>query len=146
MAFPHSQQAGVSTSEPIDISPVVWSQYKETIEDLYINQNLPLNIVMAEMESVHHFRARYDFDLLCIHLSLMYPVSIPQYKRKLHDWHFKKNKKSTEWQAINKSLKRRSLASEDALVIDNGRDISRKRLKRALARHCLPSLVPNQGL
>lgn len=131
MAFHHSQQAAASTSEPIDIQRGVWSRFKDIIEDLYINQDLKLNSIKVEMERMHGFKAMYNFDVLRLCLSLTYPASIPQYKRKLHDSHFKKNKKSTEWQAVSRSLKRRNLASDDALVYTNGRAVDSKRLKRA---------------
>lgn len=59
MALSRYPPEAASASEPLNIPPVNWVQYKDLIEDLYIKQNLPLGIVVIEMEKRYHFQARY---------------------------------------------------------------------------------------
>lgn len=59
MALSRYPPEAASVSEPLDIPPVNWVQYKDVIEDLYIKQNLPLGNVVIEMEKRYHFQARY---------------------------------------------------------------------------------------
>jgi hypothetical protein len=66
--------------------------------------------------------------------------SIPQYKRKLKAWGFEKNHKSSEWQAIDRGLNRRSLGQTSARVTIKNSTLGPRKIERGLRRHVLPSL------
>ncbi|KIW55161.1 hypothetical protein PV05_07465 [Exophiala xenobiotica] len=66
--------------------------------------------------------------------------SIPRYKRKMKEWGFKKNHKSSEWQAIDRGLNRRSLDQSTARVTIKDSTLGPRKIERGLRRHVVPSL------
>ena len=128
------------------ISRETWAAKKDTIELLYVKQDLELGTVVTMMNDLCSFSARYAaVSGIKSLLPLTHP-SIQQYKRKFNEWGFKKNKKASEWLAISRGLKRRGIGADDAVVSSDGKQISAKRLKRELARHDRPTMMPRQGL
>ncbi|KAK5325700.1 hypothetical protein LTR83_001939 [Exophiala xenobiotica] len=109
---------------PILSTPVLdWESHKDIIEELYIKKDRPLGDVRQELEKWYTFEA-----------------SIPQYKRKLKAWGFEKNHKSSEWQAIHRSLNRRSLDQTSARVTIKNSTLGPSKIERGLRRHVVPSL------
>ncbi|KAK7897749.1 hypothetical protein LTR67_004379 [Exophiala xenobiotica] len=109
---------------PISSTPVLdWESHKNIIEELYIKKDRPLSDVRQELEKWYAFEA-----------------SIPQYKRKLKAWGFEKNHKSSEWQAIHRSLTRRSLDQTSARVTIKNSTLGPRKIERGLRRHVVPSL------
>ncbi|KAK5446595.1 hypothetical protein LTS15_009527 [Exophiala xenobiotica] len=109
---------------PILSAPVLdWESHKDIIEELYIKKDRPLGDVRQELEKWYAFQA-----------------SIPQYKRKLKAWGLEKNHKSSEWQAIDRSLKRRNLDQSTARVTIKNSTLRPRKIERGLRRHVVPSL------
>ncbi|RYP69162.1 hypothetical protein DL771_006256 [Monosporascus sp. 5C6A] len=103
-----------------------WEHFKEPIRQLWIEENLPLNDVVARMET-YGFKRRK-----------------PQYERKLKVWGFRKNLTEVERHDIARTTAKRRRDGKESEVLLNGTQLSSKRVKRAMARMPLSSIY-SQG-
>ncbi|RYP44760.1 hypothetical protein DL768_008805 [Monosporascus sp. mg162] len=99
-----------------------WEHNKEVIHQLWIEENLSLNDVVARMET-YGFKRRK-----------------PQYERKLKAWGFRKNLKKAERLDIARTTAKRRRDGKESEVLLDGTQLSSKRIKRALARIPLSSI------
>jgi hypothetical protein len=62
-----------------------------------------------------------------------------QYIGKLDQWGFKKNSTDEKWKFIARTLEKRELDGKESDTYINGKLVPRKRVKKEVSRHCLPS-------
>jgi hypothetical protein len=124
------------------ISEAEWQVYKEEIEVLYLTENKSREEVMAAMAKTHGFQARFvDHCPLIIYLTsgADRPNSKAQYIRKFEKWGFKKNSTDENWKYIAQKLQKRNLEGKESDTYVNGKLVPRKRVKKEVSRHFLPS-------
>ncbi|KAI0596856.1 hypothetical protein F4775DRAFT_563010 [Biscogniauxia sp. FL1348] len=107
--FSQAATARVSSDE--------WARHRDTILDLYVGEDLTLQILAGRMENDHGFRA-----------------SISQYEAQLKRWGARKNLKTHEWKPILDRIDRIPRGINSRVVIC-GRVMPSRRLRRA-RRHC----------
>jgi hypothetical protein len=116
--------------------------YKEEIKVLYLIKNKSREDVKAAMEKTHGFQARVvDHRLLIICLTSCADRcnSKAQYIRKFEHWGFKKNSTDEKWKYIGYKLQKRNLEGKESDTYVNGKLVPRKKVKKEVPRHCLPS-------
>ncbi|KAJ4524279.1 hypothetical protein HRR74_002476 [Exophiala dermatitidis] len=118
--------------ERVTISTETWNEHKENIRYYYLNHGLSLADVRWHMQYIFGFSA-----------------SEQQYKRKLTQWRFVKNHKSSTYRMIGHTLNRRRLDPYSAEVRIGNEVLSPQRLQRRLRRHNPPTLQmqnPRSGI
>lgn len=119
-----------------------WQVYKEEMEVLFLTENKSMEEVMAAMGKTHGFQARFvDHSPLIFYLTSGADRfnSKPQYIRKFKQWGFKKNSTDEDWKFIARKLQKRNLEGKESNTYINGKLVPRKKLKREVSRHSLPS-------
>lgn len=62
-----------------------------------------------------------------------------QYIRKFEQWGFKKNSTDEKWKYVAHKLQKRDLEGKESDIYVNGKLVTRKKVKKEVSRHSLPS-------
>ncbi|KAL2394477.1 hypothetical protein ABEF95_000922 [Exophiala dermatitidis] len=108
--------------ERVTISTETWNKHKDDIRYYYLEHGMSLADVRWHMQYIFGFTA-----------------SEQQYKRKLTQWRFVKNHKSSTYRMIGHTLNRRRLDPYSAEVRIGNEVLSPQRLRRRLRRHNPPT-------
>lgn len=142
---PADEVTGTESSIMLDtrnIPEAEWQVYKEEIEVLYLTEKKSIKEVMAAMDKTHGFQARFlDHCPLINYLTSGADRfnSKAQYIRKFKQWGFKKNSRDEDWKFIARKLQKRNLEGKESDTYINGKLAPRKKVKKEVSRHSLPS-------
>jgi hypothetical protein len=77
--------------------------------------------------------------LICIKADSL--VSKSQYERQFKKWHFRKNLKNAEWNAVNVHLSKRKRDGKESDLYVDGILVPRKKVQKETSRNCFVSLA-----
>lgn len=119
-----------------------WEVYKEEMKVLYLTKNKSREDVKAAMEKTYRFQARFVGHrplIICSTSCADWCNSKAQYIRKFEQWGFKKNSTDENWKYIAHKLQKRNLEGKESDTYVNGKLVPRKKVKKEVSRHSLPS-------
>ncbi|KAH8700488.1 ankyrin repeat-containing domain protein [Talaromyces proteolyticus] len=109
-----------------------WSEFKETIRTLYIDENLPLRGpggVIEVMKNGYNFSA-----------------SNSQYQKHLRDWGFRKYQKGEDLKKLaRKCLKRQREGKPDPIILMNGKLVPKEKMRRILSVYGFTTTLESFG-
>jgi len=142
---PADEAVATESSKMLDtrkIPEAEWQIYKEEIQFLYLTEKKSREAVMTAMEKSYEFQARFaDYCLfvICLINFTDWCNSKAQYTRKFERWGFKKNSTDAQWKLIARRLQKRSLEGKESETYLDGKLVPRKKVKKEVSRHSLPS-------
>ncbi|KAL9010743.1 MAG: hypothetical protein Q9173_004349 [Seirophora scorigena] len=123
--FIHEAQRDGRSSRRARSGHLDWSAHKDTIKELYLDQNMTLAQTMKAMNE------QYSFD-----------ASVKLYKTKFKEWNWSKNRSAdTARKMVEKSKRRKREGNKDTVFLYGGREVESHRLESTLARTKKPKVA-----